>query len=632
VQNLTNDVAANEHVEQAINYYQTGQPSLISRDKTATIILVTLEGEFVDQEKHAAELVEIARNASNATFEVKATGPAAIAHNFSEVSEQDLQRGEIYGLPITLVILAIVFGAIVAALLPLALSVIAIVAAVGATAVAGSVGDPVSFFVVNMITMMGLAVGVDYSLFVVSRFREERGKGVDKAEAIVRSSGTAGKAVVFSGLTVVLALLGLFLIPMNIFQGLAIGAIFVVIFAVLAATTLLPALLAILGDRINAGKIGPRRDLADDGSGGFWHHLTTRIMARPVASLLLATGLLLLASVPALELRIGASGIGAMPERLEARQAYELLRDKFSLGFLSPAFVVVEGDLTSPDVQEGLQRFQARLGGNPLLGPATVMSNENSSVALIQFQINAENTSEAALQAVKDLRGEIIPDTFGAVGATALVGGEASGNLDFINISKDHVLPVFAFVLGLSFLLLMVVFRSLIVPLKAILMNLLSVAASYGLLTLVFQKGVGNELFGFQQVERIEAWLPLFLFCVLFGLSMDYHVFLLSRIREQFLKVRDNTRAVVFGVRSTASIITGAALIMVAVFASFAAGDLVMFQQMGFGLATAILIDATVVRSFLVPASMRLLGERNWYLPRFLHWLPNVSVEGKSKH
>lgn len=631
VNKLTDDISANEHVEGTLNYYQTGQPSLVSRDRTATIILTTLRGEFVEQEEHAEDLVGLSRAASNDTFEVKVTGPAAISHNFSEISEKDLQRGELFGLPITLVILVIVFGAFVAALLPLALSVIAIVAAIGTTAIVGSVGDPFSFFVVNMITMMGLAVGIDYALFVVSRFREERGKGEVKAEAIARASATAGKAVVFSGLTVVLALLGLFLIPMNIFQGLAAGAIFVVIFAVLAATTLLPALLSLLGDRVNLGRVGPRRDLGSAGEGGFWDALTRRIMARPLASLILATGILLLAALPALDLRIGASGIGAMPEKLEARQAYELLRDKFSLGFLSPAYVVVEGDLTTPQLQEAIQEFQKRLVDNPRLSQATVLSNLESDVALIQFAINAENTSDTAQDAVQKLRQEIVPQTFGRVGATALVGGEASGNLDFVDISRDHVIPVFAFVLGLSFLLLMVVFRSIVVPLKAILMNLLSVAAAYGLLTLVFQKGVGNEVFGFQQVERIEAWLPLFLFCVLFGLSMDYHVFLLSRVREQFLKVRDNTEAVAFGVRSTASIITGAALIMVAVFGSFASGDLVMFQQMGFGLAVAILLDATIVRSFLVPASMRLLGERNWYLPPFLRWLPNISIEGETK-
>lgn len=626
---LIGKIAANEHVAQVVNFYQIQQPYLVSTDKRALLIPVTLKGEVVDQEKNVTDLLEIARSSRTNTFDVKVTGPAAINRNFSEVSEKDLRTGELYGLPISFVILAVVFGAMVAAFVPLILSLIAITLAVGTTAIVGTVGQPFSFFVVNMITMMGLAVGIDYSLFVISRFREERQAGQGKQAAISRAGATAGRAVLFSGLTVVLALIGLFLIPMNIFQGLAAGAIFVVVFAIAAALTLLPALLSLLGDRINWLRVGPRRDNGTSQS-GFWAALTQRIIARPVASLLLAAGILLLAAIPVLDLRIGASGISSMPENLEARQAYDTLKKEFSVGFLSPAFAVVQAPIEEIPVRNGVIRFQKELQNDPVFGSSVVQANEENSAALIQFQLNSDNTSETAQEAIGRLRNEIVPTAFSGTEARVLIGGEAANNYDFIATSRDHAIPVFVFVLGLSFILLMIVFRSIVVPLKAIVMNLLSVAAAYGLLVLVFQKGVGDELLGFQRVEKIEAWLPLFLFCILFGLSMDYHVFLLSRVRERFNRTGDNTEAVAFGVRTTAGIITGAALIMVAVFAAFAAGDLVMFQQMGFGMAVAILIDATIVRSFLVPASMRLLGERNWYLPPFLRWLPRVSVESES--
>lgn len=628
VDDLAKSLAENPHVFQVVSYYQFPNPSLVSADQTALLMPVTLEGELTDQEKYITEILEIIHQKRNQTFDVKVIGPASISQNFTEVSESDLRTGETYGLPITVLILLIVFGAVVAALLPLTLSIIAILAAIGTTAFVGTAFNPVSFFVVNMITMMGLAVGIDYSLFVVSRFREERQNGKNKNQAIAIAGATAGKAVLFSGLTVVLGLLGLFIIPMNIFQGLATGAVFVVIFAVLAALTLLPAMLSLLGDRINLLKIGWRRPKkAQSAQSGFWYKLTKRILARPVASLLAAVALLILMALPALRLDIGGSGIGSMPESLEARQAFDLLEEKFGVGSISPGFAVVEADLNNPAATEAVANLQQKLADNLAFGQANVQINEAKTAALIQFPINAEGTSNQAQDAIEELRQTTIPTVFEGTDARVLVGGEAAGNFDFVAITNDYALPVFAFVLGLSLVLLMVVFRSIIVPIKAVIMNLLSVAAAYGLLVLVFQEGIGAKLLGFQQVEKIEAWLPLFLFCVLFGLSMDYHVFLLSRIREHFTKTKNNTEAVAFGVRSTASIITGAALIMVAVFAAFAAGDLVMFQQMGFGMAVAILLDATIVRSVLVPASMQLLGERNWYLPKWLGWLPRVNIE-----
>lgn len=622
VQDLVETLTANINVERVINFYQLPEPSLVSEDQSALLIPVTLKGKLADQENSVGEIITIAHQKQTTNFEVKVSGSAAINRNFSEASEKDLKTGEIYGLPVALVILLVVFGAVTTALIPLVMSIIAIVVAIGATALVGTLGQPLSIFVVNMITMMGLAVGIDYSLFVISRFREERRAGVEKVAAVMTAGTTAGRTVMSSGLIVVLALAGLFLVPINIFQGLAAGAALVVVASVLAALTLLPALLSLLGDRINWLSFGSRQSTTTKTSSA-WDSIIVRVIKWPVASLLIAVALLLVASIPLLDLRIGASGIGSMPESFEARQAYDLLSEKFSVGLVSTAYAVIEGDLTDPAIKDGVQRFQQEITELDSLGPSTIEISANNQAAAVRFSINAETTSDQAATIIDNLRHQLVPSVFKDLPARVLIGGDAADNIDFVDIARDNAVKVFSFVLGLSFLLLMIIFRSVVVPIKAILMNLLSVSAAYGLLVLMFQKGWGQTLFGFQQVDKIEAWLPLFLFCVLFGLSMDYHVFLLSRIREKFSQSGNNTEAVIFGVRSTAGLITGAALIMVAVFASFAAGDLVMFQQMGFGMAVAILIDATIVRIVLVPASMQLLGKLNWYLPRFLHWLPN---------
>lgn len=625
---LVGELRTNPSVGQVVSFYEVAVPTLVALDQKALLVPFSLKGNLAEQERAIESVVHFVQERRTSDFDVRVTGPVTISQNFTEISERDLQKGEMIGLPITLVILAVVFGALVAALVPLFLAVVAIACAVGLTALLGSQINPFSFFVINMITMMGLAVGIDYSLFIVSRFREERLKGVAPDRAIVRAGTTAGRAVLFSGLTVVLALVGLYLVPMNIFQGLASGAILVVLFAVAAALTLLPALLALLGDRINLGRIGRGRTAVDE-RGGFWDQLTEKVMARPLLSLFGAVALMGLLAYPALDLRIGASGISSMPTHLEARQAYDLLKQEFAVGLVSPATLVIEGDATASATQSSIEKFRAALAARPEFGPSLVIPGDTVGYSAVRFPLNADATSQKAEELVTELRETIVPAAFADSNVRAYLGGEAANNHDFIQLARDNTAGVFFFVLGLSFILLMVVFRSIVVPIKALIMNLLSVAAAYGLLVVVFQKGVGNEWFGFSQVEKIEAWLPLFLFCVLFGLSMDYHVFLLSRIRERFMQTGDNAESVAFGVRTTASLITGAALIMVAVFAAFASGDLVMFQQMGFGMAVAILLDATIIRSLLVPASMRLLGERNWYLPPWVRWLPNISVEGE---
>ena len=608
---------------------------LVSADRRTTLIPVALVGDFDQASAHAAAYLDVIERQGAAGVAVLTVGDVTVDEEFNKLAEEDLIKGEGLGLLAALVVLVIVFGALVAAGVPLVLSLVSIFVAVGLTALLGRVMG-LSFFIVNMITMIGLAVGIDYALFIVERYREERRRGRPKQEAIEAAGGTASKAVLFSGTTVVLALLGLLLIPTVIFRSLGAGAILVVVVAVAATLTLVPALLSLLGDRID----WPRRKTYDAATAakqarydqetvhaGFWGGMTRVVMARPVVSVVLAAGLLAAVSLPYLDMDRGQGGVESLPPS-DVRTAYTLLSRDFAAGRLAPVEVVVDGPRTD-EVLAGIDRLVAAAGQDAVFGLAEPTEwNAAGDLALVRIPLTVDGSSPSALAAVWALRDDLIPAAFANAPAEALVTGAPAINADFEAVVRDYTPLVFAFVLGLSFLLLMVAFRSLVVPLKAIVMNLLSVGATYGLLVLVFQKGYGAGLFGFQETPTIEAWVPIFLFCVLFGLSMDYHVFLISRIREHYDATHDNRESVAVGLQATAKIITGAALIMVAVFAGFASGQLVMFQQMGFGLAVAVLLDATIVRSILVPASMAMLGDRNWYLPAWLRWLPDLRIEG----
>ena len=620
--------AAIEEGGEAVTFFDTEDPSMVSEDRQTTLMPVTFE-DTRNLDDYLPAIEGLIETTDETGLSAQAFGPITIQDDFSHIAEEDLAQGETFGVLVALVVLVLVFGALVAGLIPIAMGIASIAVAIGLVALVGMAVD-FSFFVTNMITMMGLAVGIDYSLFIVSRYREERFKGLEKVDAIGAAGATASRAVFFSGMTVVLALIGMLLVPTTIFRSLGAGAIFVVVVAMFASLTLLPALLGLLGDRINSLSILRRKaDLGSENSHRFWNAITRRVMARPVISLVLGAGILLAASLSYFNIDSGFSGVSTLPADTGSRQAFETLSAEFSGGLNSPIEIVVDGDVESAEVQGGIESLQASLASDDLFGPSQVLPGENGDTALITAPVNADPQSEVATSSIDRIRDDLVPQAFDGVDAEVLVGGDTAFNADFFDLTDTYTPIVFIFVLGLSFLLLMVVFRSIVVPLKAIVMNLLSVGAAYGLIVLVFQEGVGADFFGFQQVEAIEAWLPLFLFSVLFGLSMDYHVFLLSRIRERFLETHDNTESVAYGLRTTGGLITGAAAIMVAVFAGFAAGNLVMLQQMGFGLAVAVFIDATLVRSVLVPASMKLLGDRNWYLPRWLQWLPNISVEGK---
>ncbi len=637
------------------HYYQDNDDALVSADRRTAILPLVLTGTLEDATEHVSDLVKVVEHANTDDgFRVLTVGTASIAHESNELSQEDLEQGERFGVPIALIVLVILFGAVVAALVPLGLAVVSIAIALGIAALVGQVMDLI-FFITLMITMIGLAVGIDYSLIIISRFREEMDRGLDKIEAVERAGATAGRTVLFSGLTVVVALIGMLIVPASFFQSIGLGAIIVVLVALAVTLTLLPAVLALLGANVNRLSL-PFLSRSSTGSeehshDGFWERVTRVVVRYPGVSIIVIAAPMLAAAYFYFEIDTGLNGVDVFPEGAQTREAFFVLEEEFSFGLVTPAEIVIDGAINSPQVKEAIAALQESiaadgrftvllphqlLSGDEIAGlralnyqilPSGLVVNPAGDLALLSVAPPGEPSARPAVEAVEDLRDRYIPAAFSGVDADVYVGGRTALTIDIFGVVGTYTPIVFAFVLGISFLILMLVFRSIVIPIKAIIMNLLSVGAAYGLLVLVFQKSGG--IFGFQHAESIDVWIPLFLFSILFGLSMDYHVFLLSRIRERYDETGDNAGAVAYGLRSTAGLITGAALIMVVVFGAFASGKTIINQQVGFGLAVAIFLDATLVRSVLVPASMELLGGRNWYLPSWLNWLPDLRIEAE---
>jgi RND superfamily putative drug exporter len=672
-------MAADELVVGGLTEYETQ----VSEDGTTLLISIQI---FASHEDDIELLIDAAADLSRDGFLVQVFGEASINHTFQTLAEEDLTTGESIGIGVALIILALVFGAVVAAVIPILLAIAAIFIAIGLTGVVGQFVE-LNEFVPNIMTMMGLAVGIDYSLFILSRYREERANGLSEADAVDKAWATAGRAVVFSGITVVFALLGMLLIPERVFQAFGVGSILVVLVAVFASLTLLPAMVGILGDRVNAVKapliptlvmfgigvgivgymwgIGPNvmavsaivfllliisslarrfaglripgfgggdEVASNDSKGGFWNTITIAVMKKPLISMLAATAFLLILAYFFLELEKGTSGIAVLPDDVPAKQAFQTLDDKFGFGSDAPALVVIDGDVGSESFQIAIGNLKDAMEADPGLNDPEIRIEPTVNLATLRSQIPGDPNNQKALVTIRRLRGELIPTAFEDVpnsSYNAYVGGVSASVVDSVKLTDEYMPIVIGSVLALSFILLLFAFRSLTISIASIIMNLLSVGAAYGLVVLVFQKGFLIDLFGFEQVDQIEFWLPLFMFSILFGLSMDYHVFMLSRIKERYDETGNAPESVAFGLRTTASIITGAALIMVAVFGGFALGQIAFFQAMGFGLGAAVLLDATIVRSLLVPSVMRLLGKHAWYFPKWLEWMPNIAIEGK---
>jgi RND superfamily putative drug exporter len=628
VDSLVSDLRALKEVNSVASYRDGGQ-GLVSGDGHTVLIPVTLTGDKADAADAAAPLVNVVKEASGKDgFRVTTVGFGSVEGEMSTLLGETLQQGEMIGIAVALVILLVVFGAAVAAGLPVLLALLSIFVAAGATALVSNAME-MSNFVVFIITMIGLAVGIDYSLFIVQRFREERGLGREKIEAIATAGATASRTVFFSGMAVAIALAGMLIMPDATFRSFAVGSILVVAATVVASTTLLPALLGLLGDRVNwltLPFIGRRRRTESDG--GLWDWIARAVMARPVISVVVTGGLLVAAAIPVLNINLGSVGISSLPENSESRHAFDVINTQFSDGVLTADIVVDAPNVNDPTVRSAIADLSASLEADEFFGASKLETNEAGDLALLTVAMPGDFSSAESRAALERLRGDYIPAAFHGVAAEVLVGGPTAETVDSVQTQREYLPLVFTFVLGFSFLLLLVVFRSIVVPLKAVVLNVLSVGAAYGILVLVFQDGVGAGLLGLREAPVIESWLPLFLFAILFGLSMDYHVFLLSRIKEHYDETGDNAVSVAHGLRSTAGIITGAALIMVVVFAGMASGELVVFQQVGVGLAVAVILDATIIRMVLVPASMELLGDWNWYFPTWLEWLPKINIEG----
>jgi RND superfamily putative drug exporter len=613
---------------QVINYFELkpfGAPEteqLLNADRTVLLIPATFAQE--NSILNIPAYLDVVEQFDSDRFDVTSIGVLSINEVFSGIAADDLIQGEMIGLPIALLVLIIVFGALVAPGLPIVLGLFSIGIALGIVTLAGQFGQ-LQLFIENMVTMLGLAIGIDYALFIVERYREQRRLGYNRQRAIEIAGGTAGKAVLFSGITVILALVGVMLVPFNIFFSLGLGAVIVVAVAVMLTLTLLPAMLSLLGDRI----VGAH-DTPGDHYEGFWGRATRIVVARPVFSMLAAVTLLGLLALPVLDLRTGFTGTAQMPPG-EVTDAYAVLESEFSAGVLAPVDFVFEGEHTA-NVDAAIADFQTKLTATGEFAPFSepVRWDENLNLAVFTGTMIHAPSSDEAYALIDHIRSDIVPATVGEVGGLdTWVTGQSAIENDTITMLGDRTPVVFAFVLTLSFILLTLAFRSLVVPLQAIVFNLLSVGATWGIMVLVFSKGFLLDFFGFHASPVIESWIPILLFCILFGLSMDYHVFILSRIREHYDISHNNSESVAVGLKSTGKIITGAALIMVVIFGAFSTGSLLALQQLGFGLAVAVLLDATIVRSVLVPSVMTLLGDRNWWLPGWLSWLPDLRIEGE---
>jgi RND superfamily putative drug exporter len=601
----------------------------ISQDGTAALVSFDMRGPADDASKKIAPVLDAVAAAAEAhpAFHIEEAGEASMTKGIDDTTGKDFKNAERISVPLALLVLLITFGAFVAALLPVGLALTAIFGATGLMAFASHLSG-VDSSASSVMLLIGLAVGVDYSLFYVKREREERAKGRSPHDALAIAAATSGRSVLISGITVLVALCGLFLTGSKIFVGIGAATVLVVAAAVIGSLTVLPALLSLLGDRVEKGRLPiVGRFRRTDGESRAWGWVIDRTLARPVLALALGTAALLALALPALKMHTATPGVADMPRDVPVVQSYDRIQQAFP-GSGAPAVVAVSApDVTAPSVQAGIQRFiDTAIGTGEINQPVSVQTSSDKRAAIVTMPLAGNGENAASEHALGTLRDNVIPTTIGAVsGVHADVTGMTADDKDFKDLMRGRAPIVFALVLLLAFVLLLVSFRSIVIAAKAIVLNLLSVLAAYGLLVAVFQWGWGEKLLDFHSNGAITSWLPLFLFVVLFSLSMDYHVFILSRVREAFDKGASTEDAVRQGIKSTAGVVSAAAAVMVMTFSVFATLSFVPMKQLGVGLGAAVLLDATIVRGVLLPAAMKLLGRWNWYLPTWLQWIPEVS-------
>jgi RND superfamily putative drug exporter len=635
----------------------------ISKNRKVAFSEVNVPRRNIEEYKALSEEIK------TVTAPARAAG-IEIGYGGAIFQEVQLPESEALGVLAAILILVLAFGSVIAMGLPISIALIGLIIA---TSIVGIISHFIAVpdAVTSMVGMIGLGVGIDYALFIVTRFREGLHDGLSVEEAVIESIDTSGRAVVFAGITVIVAALGLLTIGLSFVTGLAIGMATAVAVMIVASITLLPALLAMVGERIDTTSraavisltafvvsgfiavftknllilsigvglavasqltrfIIPALRVAiphrpqNDHQNSIWWRWSRVVQRRPWISFVASSLFLIVLTIPMLSIRLGFGDAGNSPKTADIRKAYDMLSEGFGPGFNGPLYIVITGDAVQEP--EKMKSFLTVVNTTPGIAFAGAAPLESEEVALVVAYPTSAPQDEATTDLVHALRDTVIPST----GVAAQVTGFTAASVDFSDYLAKRLPFLIGIVLLLSFLLLMAVFRSVLVPIKAVLMNLLSVGAAYGVIVAVFQWGWGAELIGVGKPGPIEAWAPMFLFAIVFGLSMDYEVFLLSRIKEEFNRTGDNTSAVADGVAATARVITAAALIMVCVFGAFVLGDDRQLKLFGLGMAVAVFFDATIVRMVLVPATMELLGARNWWMPAWLdRLLPKIDVDGK---
>ncbi|MGZ4353444.1 MAG: MMPL family transporter [Gaiellaceae bacterium] len=631
IADVTRRLAGQHDVTRIVSPLAPGHMGQVSKDWRSALIEFDIRGEqskAKDKVEPIMAAVAAAQKAHPSLY-VGEFGYGSANHELQDTMDKDMQRAELTSLPVTLVILLFAFGALIAAGLPVLLAFSGVLATTGLAQVASHV-VPASDATQSVILLIGMAVGVDYSLFYIRREREERANGLSHRDALLKTASTSGQAVLISGLTVLIAMAGMLFTGSKIFTSIAVGSMLMVAVALIGSLSVLPALLSKFGDRVDRGRIPLIGRLQGRRSEPrVWGFVLDRVVRRPAVSAALAAGLLVALALPAFSLHTQLPSFTDLPKSIGIVATYDRIQSAFP-GAQTPAEVVVKAaDVTAPAVQDGIRQLERQaLATGQMTQPIQTRVNPSGTVATISIPLQGDGNDSAAQQALQTLRDRVLPATVGAVGGTEVaVAGQTAATSDFNKTMKGHMPIVFGFVLALVFALLLVTFRSIVVAVKAVLLNLLSVGAAYGILVAIFQHRWAEGLLGFHSNGAIATWLPLFLFVILFGLSMDYHVFILSRVKELVDGGMETGEAVATGIKRTASTVTSAAIVMVGVFAIFATLNTLDMKQMGVGLAVAILIDATLIRAVLLPATMKLLGDWNWYLPRWLEWLPSLDHE-----
>jgi uncharacterized membrane protein YdfJ with MMPL/SSD domain len=604
--------------------------NLVSADGRSALIDFQVAGDpddALDKVQPIIDTVEKAQ-AAHPAFVVEQFGDASSEKEFNESFTKDLQRAGFLSIPLTLAILIVAFGALVAAGIPVLLALTAVLATLGLVGFTSQLLPVETETIIAVVLLIGLAVGVDYSMFYLKREREERAAGRSEQASLEAAAATSGRSVLISGVTVIIAMAGMFFTGDKTFMGIAMATILVVAVAVVGSVTVLPALLSKLGDGVERGHVPLIGRLQrKDGEGRIWSAILGPVLRHPVISVVLSGGALVALGLVALQMRTVDPGPDAYPQSLKVMQTYSKMQDAFPGGEIPLEVIVRSDNVKAPAISEAIGQLSWRsIDSGIMHEPILVDYNEAGTVANVSVPIDGEGTDSESIAALKTMRDEIMPSTLGLVGSIDDYGvaGFTAESEDFNSQMKSSAPIVFAFVLTFAFLLMLLTFRSLVIAVKAIVMNLLSVAAAYGVVVLVFQHGFAKGLLDFDYTGGIVTFLPVFLFVILFGLSMDYHVFILSRVREGYDLGMSTEDAVAHGIKITAGVVTSAAIVMVGVFAIFGSLPLIFLKQFGIGLAAAVLIDATIVRAVLLPATMKLLGDWNWYLPKWLEWLPHL--------